>query len=85
MIFPELCCPVIILLTLSLNLAPAPSAITQEQSSGRPDVEAFLDEVATRYKIDRRVLAEQFVKISRDPMVIQRMQAVPPGEKSWLT
>jgi hypothetical protein len=48
MIFPELCCPVIILLTLSLNLAPAPSAITQEQSSGRPDVEAFLDLISNK-------------------------------------
>ena len=73
------------LLLLSLLLAPSLSSLAQERLSGRSDVEAFLDEMAKRHTLDRKVLAEQFMGITIDAKVIQLIQPVPPGERSWQT
>lgn len=66
-----------------LSLCQAPRGLAQQPLAGRPEVEAFLDELASRHQIDRKVLAAQFAGVSTDPEVIQLMQPIPPGKRSW--
>jgi membrane-bound lytic murein transglycosylase B len=67
----------------SLSLSGTTLVLAQTPLSGRPDVEAFLDDISSRYQIDRRVLAVQFAGLSTDPKVLRLIQPIPPGEKSW--
>jgi membrane-bound lytic murein transglycosylase B len=61
----------------------APTAVAQQMLAGRPDVEAFLDDLASRYWLDRKILAAQFAGLTTDPNVIRLMQPVSPGKRSW--
>lgn len=70
---------------LLLTLWLAPMAVAQQLLTGRPDVEAFLDVLASRYQLDRKILAAQFAGLTTDPKVIRLMQPVAPGERSWET
>jgi membrane-bound lytic murein transglycosylase B len=70
-----------VLLTLWL----APSAVAQQLLTGRPDVEVFLDELASRHQFDRKILAAQFVGLTTDPKVIRLMKPVAQGERSWVS
>lgn len=63
----------------------APMALAQQMLTGRADVEAFLDDVASRYQLDRSVLATQFAGLTMDPAVLRLMQPVAPGQRSWDT
>lgn len=62
-----------------------PAAVAQQLLTGRPEVEAFLDDMARRQRMNRGVLANQFAALRTDPEVIRRMQPVAPGERSWLS
>jgi len=68
---------------LLTTLSPAPTAVAQQMLTGRADVEAFLDDLASRYQLDRKVLAAQFAGLTTDPNVIRLMQPVAPGNRSW--
>ena len=57
---------------------------SQEFLSGRPDVEAFLDQLAKQHSLDRNTLARQFQGMTVDPEVIRLNQPQPLGTKSWL-
>lgn len=72
-------------LALVLFLSAALPVFSQELLSGRADVEAFLDQLAIQYNLDRKVLARQFKGITADPDVIRLNQPVSPGAKSWLS
>jgi len=67
----------------SLSLGSTTLVLAQTSLSGRPDVEAFLDDMANRYQIDRKVLAMQFAGLSTDPKVLRLIQPIPASEKSW--
>jgi membrane-bound lytic murein transglycosylase B len=60
-------------------------AVAQQLHTGRPEVEAFLDELASRYQFDRKILAAQFAGLTTDPKVIRLMQPVALGQRSWET
>lgn len=61
---------------------PAP-AVAQQMLTGRADVEAFLDDMASRYQLDRKILGTEFAGLTIDPTVLRLMQPVAPGKRSW--
>jgi membrane-bound lytic murein transglycosylase B len=73
-----------ILIATVLLFSTALPSLSQELLTGRPDVEAFLDQLAKQYNLDRKSLADQFKGMTVDPEVIRLNQPQPPGTKSWL-
>lgn len=73
------------LCSVLLTLWWSSSAIAQTSLAARPEVSAFLDEMAREYQLDRGFLDEQFKGMAADPGVIKLMQPTPPGAKSWQT
>ncbi len=72
------------LFAMLLLFSTALPGVSQELLSGRPDVEAFLDQLAKQYSLDRNTLARQFQGMTADPKVIRLNQPQLPGTKSWL-
>jgi membrane-bound lytic murein transglycosylase B len=68
-----------------LSLQSIPPVAAQQLLTGRPEVEAFLDEVAGRHRLNRGFLASQFAALRTDPEVFRLMQPVAPAERSWLS